>query len=118
MIETRDDDHVHLTLTHPRTWPAVAQGPAWGPGFSAFSDDVPRLVHPQVRQSRMLPVPFDEDRIVLQVPELLELVSVLRRDSSGDLDHRVQYELGMLGDLVGVVDAGEPLDLAGQGLLV
>ena len=30
-IDTRTDDHVHLTLTPSRTWPAVAQGPARGP---------------------------------------------------------------------------------------
>jgi len=43
--QTRSDDDVHLTLTEPRTWTSVAEGPS-GARPSAFPDDVPGLVDP------------------------------------------------------------------------
>src|SRR4029453_4031131 len=64
------DDHVHLTVTPARARPAAAEGPPKGPG-SAPADNVPRLVDPQVGQPRMQPVALDQDRVVLEVSELL-----------------------------------------------
>src|SRR5512132_2992552 len=113
----RRDDNVHLTVTPARAWPAVAEGPTRGPG-SALADHVPRLVDPQVGQPRMQPVALDQDRVVLEVPELLELGQRPLQRSVGCLDHRVQHQLGALGDLVRIIDAREPLDLAGERLLV
>ena len=40
--------------------------------WSALLDDVARLVDAEVGQPGVQPIPLDEDRIVLEVPELLQ----------------------------------------------
>ena len=108
------DDHVHLTVTPvARPWPRAPPGP---PQFSLTTCPVSwtrRSVSPECSRS-----PSTSTESSSRYPSSWSVVSARCSDSLRRLDHRVEHELGVLGDLVRVVDAGEPLDLAGERLLV
>src|SRR5918995_2777703 len=85
---------------------------------SALVRHVPGPGHPEVGEARVHPIPLDERRRVVDVPEALERRQHVRERLLRGLLQRVDDELGMLRRLVRIVHARESGDLPGQRLLV